>query len=194
MERIFKPGDIVKHFKRETVDTSISKNKNAYLYKIIDTAIYTETGEKMVVYQLLYEPQGECNYKIFDLAVRPYDMFMSEVDHEKYPDIKQKYRFEKYDKFIVFLSHNMSELNNDEIYEIRHKEMSELSKKYGKDIVFTDNFNHINVPINAGNIWHLGASISLLDDVNFIHFCNKSDSRGCQVERLITELYKIPEI
>ena len=88
----------------------------------------------------------------------------------------------------------MSELNNDEIYEIRHKEMSELREKYGKNITFIDNFNHSNVPENAGNIWHLGASISLLDYANFIHFCNKSDSRGCQVERLITELYQIPEI
>lgn len=81
MER-FKIGDIVKHFKRENV----SKDTAEYLYKILAFASHTENGEKLVIYQALYPPYKTC--------ARPYDMFISEVDREKYPDVKQKYRFE----------------------------------------------------------------------------------------------------
>ena len=85
-ERTFTPGDIVRHFKRETLSLE-DYNANKYLYKIIGVAEHTETKEKMMVYQALY---GD-----FGTYVRPYEMFVSEVDREKYPDIEQKYRFEK---------------------------------------------------------------------------------------------------
>ena len=87
MERQFKVGEIVKHFKRELVDQSTTQ----YLYRIVAFAHHSETGEELVVYEALYPP--------FMVCARPYEMFMSEVDHAKYPDIKQQYRFARlYDK------------------------------------------------------------------------------------------------
>ena len=60
-------------------------------YKIIAVGHHSETKEKMAVY---YDTSGK-NSTIDNPCIRPLDMFMSEVDHEKYPDVEQKYRFEK---------------------------------------------------------------------------------------------------
>lgn len=76
-------GDVVRHFKRE-----LNSEGNTYLYRIINTdAQHTETAERFVIYEALYAP--------FQVYARPYDAFMGEVDHDKYPNIKQKWRFEK---------------------------------------------------------------------------------------------------
>lgn len=82
----FQAGDIVQHFKRETLDAE-GLAENRYLYRIVGVATHSETGEQMMVYQPLYDKQG--------MYVRPLEMFLSEVDHEKYPEIRQRYRFEK---------------------------------------------------------------------------------------------------
>ncbi len=89
MERMFKPNTVVSHFKRETLNEKDLAD-NVYLYEIIGTAIHSETKEKMMIYRALYGDK--------ETYVRPYDMFMSKVDREKYPDISQEYRFEEYKK------------------------------------------------------------------------------------------------
>lgn len=81
MEREIKVGNIYKHFK-------------GHIYKVIaiayDSEKYSEEdpeASKMVVYQNV-EDEKSC-------WVRPYQMFNSLVDQEKYPDSKQEYRFEE---------------------------------------------------------------------------------------------------
>ena len=90
MERSFQPGDIVQHFKRTLLSPEeLLREPEQYLYDIIGTAEHTETGEILMVYRPRYGEQK--------LYARPLPMFLSEVDREKYPDVAQQYRFEKYD-------------------------------------------------------------------------------------------------
>ncbi len=92
MERNFNKGDIVQHFKRETITgEQLEEEPNLYLYEIIGTARNTESKEEVMIYKPLYPT--ECMNGV-DFVVRPLEMFMSEVDRYKYPNISQKYRFE----------------------------------------------------------------------------------------------------
>ena len=60
--------------------------------KIITVATHTETGEKLVIYECT--GTGNDSGHKNGIYARPIEMFLSEVDHTKYPDVKQKYRFE----------------------------------------------------------------------------------------------------
>lgn len=72
MDRELKLGHIYRHFK-------------GGLYIPLATCKHSETKDDMVFYKSV--ETGAC-------WVRPLGMFLSEVDHEKYPEVDQKYRFE----------------------------------------------------------------------------------------------------
>ena len=77
---------------RETPNTGeIWKHFKGNCYTILAVGHHSETKEQLVVY---YDLSGK-NSTLANPCIRPLDMFMSEVDHDKYPDVTQKYRFEK---------------------------------------------------------------------------------------------------
>lgn len=76
----------IENFKKDENSQYVKHFKGNW-YKILNIAEHTETGEKMVVYQALYDD--------FKTYVRPLKMFAEKVDKVKYPKVEQVFRFEQ---------------------------------------------------------------------------------------------------
>ena len=118
-----RPGEFYRHF----------KNK---LYQIVVVATHSESKEELVIYQALY---GD-----FGVYARPLDMFLSEVDREKYPDIEQKYRFEKveniYEATKQITDRNSSEINIETNNKMQQEESEDESKNFFIDFLDADDY------------------------------------------------------
>lgn len=80
MDREVKVNTVYRHFKGSRA-------------LVLTLCKHSETMEDMVVYACM--GNGSNSNHTDAIYVRPKDMFLSEVDHDKYPDVKQKYRFEE---------------------------------------------------------------------------------------------------
>lgn len=112
-------GEIYKHFKDK-------------LYQIVAIATHSETGERLVIYQRLYED--------FSVYARPLSMFMSEVDHVKYPQVTQKYRFEK----VTFGEVKNEEKPRDAAEKVVEVVSQENDSEIAEDVVNPDLLEFLN--------------------------------------------------
>lgn len=114
--REVKSGMVFKHFKGGLyevlgVSNSVYLVDDAVWY---DVVTHSETKKKFFAYNngkneyrhlKVHDENDLVIYRTIDKSVknvwaRPIDMFLSEVDHDKYPHVKQKYRFEEAEKYI----------------------------------------------------------------------------------------------
>lgn len=73
--------------KREIRLHGVYRHFKGKYYIVEGVAKHSEDLSEYVVYRQLYGDGG--------LYIRPKEMFLSEVDHKKYPKVKQKFRFEE---------------------------------------------------------------------------------------------------
>ena len=138
MNREIKIGGFYHHFKSPLDE----------VYKVLSIATHTETNEELVIYQRQFG-----DYKIF---ARPKEMFLSEVDRDKYPESKQLYRFEEVGDDLELKKRNLNEMfdvvysYNEENYKI-----TEYKSEFYQVFIITDSIIPIEsnscINISGGN-------------------------------------------
>lgn len=92
----------------------------------------------------------------------------------------------------VFISHNMSSVDEETVKKIRAEATEYLRNIVGPDVEIIDNYTHEDAPENADRLWHLGRSIQQIGGADAIYFVpGFSDANGCIIERQVALLYNL---
>lgn len=102
----------------------------------------------------------------------------------------------------IFISQPMHGKSKSDILMDRARILDALKDQIGipiESVEIVNNYEHKDVPLNAGRFWHLGKSIQQLEteNVDFIVFPDDKTiaaTRGCQIEKEIARQYNIPFI
>ena len=116
---------------------------------VITVAQHSETGEKLVVYRCM-DNNGKTNHKD-GIYARPLEMFLSEVDHDKYPDATQKYRFELQPDEGSTLDPMLSAFLDADNYEDRLNIMAGMRDRVDKEMLATMAIA-CDIPVPEGDI------------------------------------------
>ena len=134
-----KENEVYRHFKGN-------------LYQIVTLATHSETRETLVIYRALYGEGG--------VYARPLDMFMSEVDKQKYPEVTQQYRFEKTDSL---LDPGLMEFLDAETFEERIKILAHLRPRITDSMINTMAVS-LDLDIKDGKLVDYYDSEAAMDD------------------------------
>nr|DAG34109.1 MAG TPA: protein of unknown function DUF4406 [Caudoviricetes sp.] len=91
----------------------------------------------------------------------------------------------------IFISQPMRGKTDAEILAERERAIKAAKAKWGDDVEVLESFFQ-GAPTEAKPLWFLGESLKAMADANAVIVCEGwSDTRGCKVEIIAAEAYKL---